>query len=110
MEKIKNFFKSIGGYIIGALTLAVGILLWVLSNKKKEVNALKAKIELAETQKQVDLIEVEIKQRLDNKNLLAKEVQELNNNLAAIDEKRKQLAQEEKDKPADAVEDFWKKN
>lgn len=110
LEKIKAFFSSVAGIIMLVSTAAVGILVYVLSNRRKEVNALKAQIDLAKTQKEVDLIEVQIKQRMDNKDALDKEVKELQNGLTAIEEKRKQLASEEKNKNPDQIEDFWRNN
>lgn len=110
MEKIKSFFSSIIGVIMLVLTGAVAILAYVLSNKRKEVNALKAKIDLAETQKEADLIEVEIKQRMTNKDNLSQEVKELQKGLDALEEKRKQIASEEKNKNSNDVEDFWRNN
>lgn len=110
MEKIKSFFTSAVGIILTILTGAVAILAYILSNRRKEVNALQAQIALAKTQKEVDLIEVQIKERMDNKEVLAKEVTELQNGLNAIEEKRKQIANEEKNKNPAQVEDFWRNN
>lgn len=110
LEKIKSFFSSIVGLIMLTLTAVVGILLYILSNKRKEVNSLKAQIDLAKTQKEVDLIEVQIKERMANKNALTKEVAELQNSLNTIEEKRKQLANDEKNKNPSDVEDFWRNN
>jgi septal ring factor EnvC (AmiA/AmiB activator) len=108
MEKIKSFFSSAYGIIVLVLTGAVAILAYVLSNRRKEVNALKAQIDLAKTQKEVDLIEVQIKERMEHKEILAKEVVELQNGLNSIEEKRKEIADNEKNKNPDDVEDFWR--
>jgi Na+-translocating ferredoxin:NAD+ oxidoreductase RnfG subunit len=109
MQKIKDFFMSIISYIILGVVAVIGFLLYSLSNKKNEVNALKAKIDLADTQKKADLLEVEIKQRLENKQLLQKEVDELNKNLVLLAEKRAQIAKQEAGKTPEEVEDFWNK-
>lgn len=110
MEKIKSFFSSIIGIVMLVLSGAVAVLAYVLSNKRKEVNALKAKIDLAETQKEADLIEVEIKQRMANKDSLTHEVKDLQKGLDALEEKRKQIASDEKNKSSNDVEDFWRNN
>lgn len=109
IEKIKNFFTGLGGLIIVVLSGAVAVLVYLLSNKRKETNALKAKIDLVETQKQADLIEVEIKDRMANKDALAHEIVQLNNHLESLDQKRKVIAENETNKSDKDVEDFWNK-
>lgn len=109
MEKIKSFFSSVVGIIVVILTGAVAILAYILSNKRKEVNALKAQADLASTQKEADLVEVQIKERMQSKDALTKEVTELQKGLDTLEEKRKQIAETEKNKNPDQVEDFWSK-
>ena len=109
MNKIKEFFKSLWGIIVLVGGVAIGILLYLLQRKQREVNTLKAKIDLAKTQKEADLIEVEIKKKLDNVNLLDKEVKELNNTLTQLEEKRKTLSTTEQNKTDQEIEDFWEK-
>ena len=109
LQKIKNFFTGLSGIIVVILTGAIAVLAYVLSNKRKETNALKAKIDLVETQKQADILEVEIKQRMANKEALAQEVVELNKGLEVLDQKRKTLADGEANKTDKEVEDFWSK-
>lgn len=109
MEKIKAFFQSLWGVIVLIGTAAIGILLYMLQRKQREVNSLKAKIELAKTQKEADLIEVEIKKKLDNVNILDKEQKELTKTLAELEAKRKQIASTEKNKTDQEIDDFWNK-
>ena len=109
MEKIKNFFTGLGGIIVVVLGGAVAVLAYLLSNKRKETNALKAKIDLVETQKQADILEVEIKQRMANKEALAHEIVQLNEGLGKLDEKRKTLATDGAKKTDKEIEDFWSK-
>jgi flagellar biosynthesis component FlhA len=109
IEKIKNFFTGLGGMIVVVLGGAVAVLAYVLSNKRKETNALKAKIDLVETQKHADILEVEIKERMAHKDVLAQEVVELNKGLEALDQKRKTLADGEANKTDKEIEDFWSK-
>lgn len=110
LQKIKEFFSSVIGIIVVVFTGALAILAYVLSNKRKEVDALKAKVDLAETQKEADLIEVQIKERMNNKDSLDKEVKELQKGLDSLEEKRKQIATDEKNKNPEDVEDFWRNN
>lgn len=108
-EKIKNFFTGLGGVIVVVLTGAVAILAYMLSNKRKETNALKAKVDLVETQKQADILEVEIKQRMNNKDALSHEVADLKTALTDLQVKRDNLSTGEDNKTDKEVEDFWSK-
>ena len=90
------------------LTGGIAILIYVLSNRRKEVNALKGQIDLVKTQKEADLIEAQIKERMDRKEVLAKEVLELQNGLLDLEAKRKEIASTEKNKNPDDIEDFWR--
>lgn len=108
MEKIKTFLSSLVGTLILVLSAAVGILLWMLSNKRKEVLELKAQIDLAQTQREVDLVEVQIKERLQNKNLLAKEIKELENALDQVENRRKEIFNKESNKTSDEIENYWR--
>lgn len=109
MEKIKSFFSATWGWIVLVVGAVMGILIYIIKAKQREINAVKAKIELADTQKKADLIEMEIKQRLDSTNLLDKEVKELNKSLTQLEDKRKEIATGEKGKTSDEIEDFWSK-
>jgi septal ring factor EnvC (AmiA/AmiB activator) len=110
MEKIKAVLKNIWAVVVLVLAAVIGIMLYLLKGKQREINSLRAQIDLVETQKQADLLEVEIKKRLDNVNLLDKEIKELNNTLSLLEQKRKQISSEEKNKTSDQIEDFWKNN
>ncbi len=108
LAKIKEFFSSLYGIIMLVLTGGIAILIYVLSNRRKEVNALKGQIDLVKTQKEADLIEAQIKERMDRKEVLAKEVLELQNGLLDLEAKRKEIASTEKNKNPDDIEDFWR--
>lgn len=110
LQKVKDFFNTISGTVIAVLTLIIGILIYFLSARKKEVNSLKAQIALVETQKQADLLETEIKQRMHSKECLAEEVKQLEIGLQMLEEKRKQLANASTNKDPIDVEEFWRKN
>jgi len=133
MNKIKETLSSIWGWV-AAITVAawaadimavvvalgrashlaavavVGIMLYIIQAKQKRINALNAKAELADTQKKADLVEVEIKQHLQQNATLDKEIKELNKSLDLLAQKRKDISASEKNKTSDEVEDFWKKN
>jgi uncharacterized membrane protein YgaE (UPF0421/DUF939 family) len=109
MNKIKDFLNNVWTITIAVLGGILGILLYFLKLKQREINALKAEISLVDTQKKADLLEVSIKQRLENKDLLQKEIEELNKSLALLEEKRKSLAKNEQNKTYEQIENFWNK-
>jgi len=90
--------------------VVIGLLLYFLQLKNKQVNALKARIDLLATEKEADLLEVEIKKSLENKNLLAKEIQELNKSLEIVAAKREQIKADAKNLNPNQIEDYWNKN
>jgi predicted RNase H-like nuclease (RuvC/YqgF family) len=104
-----NKLKQIWGYIVVGIGALIGVLLYVIQFKQKKINILNAKIELANTQKQADLIEVEIKQHMVENATLDKEIKALQDSLSKLAERRKQISKEEKNKTSDEVEDFWSK-
>ena len=105
-EAIKNFFSAIGGYIILALGAVVGILLYAFIRKNEQLQSAQAKLALANTQKEVDLIEVEIKQKMADRATTAKELQGLQQSLDLIAEKRKNLTD---NKSESEIEEYWNK-
>jgi uncharacterized protein HemX len=109
-QKIKDFFTGAAGIVIAVLGAAVGILLYFLQLKNKEKNALQARIDLLNTEHESDMLEVEIKQRLENKQLLAKEVQDLNNSLLALQKKREEIKASAANLTPSQIEDYWEKN
>lgn len=110
MDKIKTFFSNVYVIVAAILVAAVGILLYYLNGKNKQINALHAAIDLADTQKKADVLETDIKQRLDNQDLLQKEVDGLNQGLVKLDEQRKNIAAQEQNKTPNQAEDFWNKD
>lgn len=110
MEKIKeatkSFFSAIGGYIVLALGAVVGVLLYAFIRKSEQLQSAQAKLALANTQKEVDLIEVEIKQKMADRATTAKELKDLQQSLDLIAEKRKNLTDTKTDVE---IEDYWNK-
>jgi hypothetical protein len=101
--------KSIWAKVVAVLGAAVGLLLYFLSLKNKQANALKAQIDLVDTQKKADLIEVDIKQKLDAEKMLKKEVADHEQALVQLEEKRKEIAQQQDNKSPKEIEDYWNK-
>lgn len=105
-EAVKNFFSAIGGYIVLALGAIVGILVYAFIRKNEQLQSAQAKLALANTQKEVDLIEVEIKQKMAQRDVTKKELQGLQQSLDLIAEKRKNLSDTKTDSQ---IEDYWNK-
>lgn len=107
MDKIKEFFGGIFGKVIAILGASIGILMYIITLKNKQNNALKAKIELADTHKKADLIEVEIKQKLQDNAILKKESDNLNAALVQLEEQRKKIEENSKNQNPQDAENFW---
>lgn len=106
MEKIKNFFSGLMGYIVAGLGVIAAIATYLFIRKQEENDALKAKLALANTQKEVDIIEAEIKQASADRQLNQKEQEQVNKDLQAIEEKRKNIQASKSDIE---IEDYWNK-
>lgn len=106
MEKIKSFFSSLGGYLVTGLIAVLGIVFYAFIRKQEENEALKARLALVNTQKEVDLIETEIKQASAQREQTQQELETLNKDLALVAQKRQVL----KDTRTDAeIEEYWNK-
>jgi uncharacterized membrane-anchored protein YhcB (DUF1043 family) len=106
LKNIKSYWTWTKQNIVVVLGAVIGALLYYINLKNKKNNALKAQIDLVDTQKKADLLEIEIKQKLQDKNLLKKETQDLNQALQSLEEKRKNLGKQNKSK--EEIEDFYK--
>lgn len=104
MIKIKNLIA----YLITGLTGLLGLLLYFLSKQNKQIEKLKTKIDLATTEKEADLVEVEIKELQGTHTNLQKTEKELDKTLAKVQEKRKQITEDVKNlkNPKDIAE-YW---
>lgn len=106
MNKLKEGLASVWGYIVLICGAAIGILLYILNLKSKQLDAAKAKIALANTQKEADAIEAEINKRLAEKELTKREQEDLNKALDLLAEKRQSIKQEG-NLTDSQVEDYW---
>ena len=107
MEQIKQFFVGTWAKIVAGLTVIIGLLWYFINLKNKKINALEAKIDLAETQKESDLIEAEIKQKQDQQGLLKKEQEEHARLLKELEEKRAKLPDDQINKSKEEIEKYW---
>jgi septal ring factor EnvC (AmiA/AmiB activator) len=93
METLKKYWAAIAGAVIGF----IGLLMWLLSNKKDEINSLNAQVSLAKTDKEADVLEAQIKEMKDNKDNLQKHNDELDKSLQAVQQKRNEIIADQKD-------------
>lgn len=108
MNKIKQSLANVWGYIVLIGAAAVGILLYALNLKSKELDAARAKIDLAKTQKEADAIEAEIRQKMSEKELTKQESADLQKSLDLLSQKRQSL-KEEGNLSDSQVENYWDK-
>lgn len=91
LDKVKSFFSSGWEWVVLAIGGTIAVLLYLLNLKNKELEAAQAKIALAQTQKDADLIEVDIKQRLATEQLADKDRAALQQSLDLLQQKRQSL-------------------
>lgn len=107
MEKL----KEIWGYVVAGVVGLIGVLVYIVTRRGDEINKLKSKVALTETQKQADALEVEIKQAQENKANLKKENQELDKTLQQLDSKREEIKKDVAElKDPKAIADYWNKS
>ena len=103
MGSIKNFWT----YLVTGVGAIIGVLVYYLSLKNKEINTLKVKVALADTEKKTDVIEVEIKEIRDSKKRLNKEVVEIDKVLNSLSEKRKEIKEKVKNMSPEELAEYW---
>lgn len=106
MKKLKEALAGVWYYIVLVLGAILGVVLYVLNLRSKELDAAKAKIALADTQKQADALESEIKGKMEQQDLNKKEMAGLEKALDLLTEKRKNI-KKEGNLNDEAVEDYW---
>lgn len=104
MEALKKYWGLLATGLVGF----VGLLLYMLSGKKKEVAALNAQIDLVKTEKQADVIEGQIQTLKADQATKAAHAAELDKSLQVLQDKRAQNAEDAK-KLTDpkAIADYW---
>lgn len=104
METLKKYWATVAGLFAGFVSL----LLFFLSRKGAEVDALHAQIALAKTEKEADVLEAQIQTLKTNKDNLAKHNEELDKALAAVDNKRVEIREQAANlKDPKAIADYW---
>lgn len=104
METLKKYW----GYLATGLAGILGIVFYVLNRRGKEIDSLHAQIALADTEKKADILESQITELKADKNNLDKHNQELDKALAAVQNKRTEIAATQKElKDPKAIADYW---
>lgn len=107
MDKIKEFFSNVWAVIVLVLGAVIGGLLYYINLKQRQANAMAAQIALVQTQRQADVLEADIREKMQNKSLLAKEVADHQKALDLLQEKRNNLPNDNlTDKQ---IDDVWNK-
>lgn len=106
MESLKKYWAIIATGVVGLF----GLVLYMLSSKRGEVASLNAKIDLAKTEKDADVLEAHIQDLKADQNNLAKHNEELDKSLQKVQDKRVEVAANAKQlKDPQAVADYWNK-
>lgn len=107
MDKLKQYL----GYAVAAITALIGVLLYFLSRKRSEVEELHSEIALAKTEKEADVLEVQIKDLKSNKDNLDKHNQELDKTLEKLEVRRTEIKEETKNlKNPNDIANYWEHN
>lgn len=105
-ETAKSFFSAIAGWIVLAVTAIIGVLVYAFIRKNEQLEAAKSQLALANTHKEVDVIEAQIQEKLADKTNNDKQIDGLNKSLDLIQEKRKSIDTAKTD---GQIEDYWNK-
>lgn len=102
-QKLKDLASTWWAKLAALIALLAGFIALLLKSKDDEIAELRAQIELAQTQKEADLLDTQIRQRLLTADDADSKIRDLNSALKELEKKRKSL-------PDDNPEDYWKKN
>lgn len=101
--------KELWAYVVAAIGVTIAGLVYYLTLKNKQINALKAEVDLADTKNKVTALESDIKNKRENIAKNAKEIAELDNTLESLGKKKKAIAVKEGAKTTTEIEEFWSK-
>jgi hypothetical protein len=107
LQKAKDFFTGLYGKVALVLGAVIGFLLYYITLRNKEVNAAKAKVALANTEKQADILETEIVAMKEGRKINKKEVAEIDKTLVELNNKREILKAQAKTMTGREIEDYW---
>lgn len=106
METLKKYWAYIAAGIAGLF----GIIMYMLSSKSKEVNALNAQVALATTEKHADVLEAQINALKADETNTAQHNAALDKTLQAVQDKRAEIVANQKAiTDPKAIADYWNK-
>lgn len=109
MQKLKDFFTGLYGKVALVLGAIISFLLYYINLKNREVNAAKAKVALANTEKQADILETEIVALKEDRKITKKGVAEIDKTLVELNNKREMLKAQAQTMTNSEIEDYWNK-
>lgn len=104
--KLREFW----GYFVAGLGALIGFLVYYLTLKNREIDALKSAIDVAATEKQVDIVETEIKEVRAMKKRIKKEEQEFDKALEKVEKRRQEIKKEVKEMSTSELIDHLNKD
>lgn len=110
LDKIKEFLSSVWSLVTISVGAAIVTLLYMLRKKQDENNALKAKEQLHQADKQSALLDQQIEQKLKENAHIDNELKNVDEQTKSLEEKRKEALKKEKARSEDEVEEYWKNN
>lgn len=103
-----NIIKRFWQWLVAIIGTIIALLLFYFQRKYKEVKALNSEIDSLHTERQTDLLEIEINTIKQNKDLNKKHNEELDKSLIKLEEKRIQIAEEVKNlKTPKEISSYW---
>jgi hypothetical protein len=105
IDKIKVFFSSISGILMTVLGFAGAVLFFWNRGKQSDIEALQAKLETANTQKQVDVIDAKVQQQKEQVASNAKELEKVQEAQKAVDAKREDIKNQNPSEKE--ILDYW---
>ena len=104
MEKIKAFFSTLGGYVVAVGAVILAVLAYIFVRKQDENTELKAQLNLANTHKEVDIIETEIKAKAAERQQTEQDIAKTQKDLDLIEQKRQDIKATKTDSE---IETYW---
>jgi len=104
-----DFLKGIWSKIAAVAIAIVGILLWMLSLKQKELNVYEAKARLVETKEQAEALEHEIQTLKKNRGATKEELDGLDQALVQLKNRKVELKEKAEGRTSEETENYWNK-
>lgn len=107
VQNIKDFLKTSWAYLILVVTGLITLLTYLLNRKNSEITYLQSQLANITTQKQADVLEVQIKEKMDNVDLHQKDIDAHQKILDHLEIKRKEITKLQQGKTPQQIEQHW---